>query len=540
MTKNVTIYDHLGRPVRRQQLSEELAAPTMAGVRTIWDNSIAAGLTPYSLGNLLQSAAQGDAHDYLTLAEEIEERDMHYACEISKRKLAVSRLPISVEAAGDDSGAVKMADAVRSLTKKGGFRGLLKDLLDGIAKGYSVAEIIWDRSSALWYPGRYAWRDPRFFTFDLVSRSEVRLLDDADMAQGIPLEPYKFIVHLPHIKTGIPIRGGLARVAAWAWICKSYTVKDWLAFAEVFGMPLRVGKYNSGAKQDEINILKMAVANLGSDAAAVIPESMLIELIERKGQGGENVFKILADYLDAQVSRLILGQTATTQGTPGKLGNEDAQVEVRHDIRDDDGEQLAETINRDLVKPFIDLNFGPQENYPQLLLQAPEREDVTVLTNALKELVPLGLEVDQSVVRDKLGLPDPAEGAKLLTTGQNQPPAESKSGQNSQCPACGAKALNFVSSDESPAATLDNLADNALAANCFDPMLGHVQDLMSTSNSLEEFRDGLLDIYADIDDSQLGNTMAAAMLTAELSGRFDSQKTAGAEKFPAHGIKNAK
>lgn len=523
MSDNVTIYDHRGRPVRRRRLGMELAAPTMAGVRGIWDNSIAAGLTPYKLGELLQSAAGGDAHDYLTLAEEIEERDMHYACEIGKRKMAVSRLPITVEAAGDSAHDVEMADAVRNLTRKRGFRGLLKDLLDGIAKGYSVVEIIWSRGE-IWQPASYAWRDPRFFTFDLESRSEIRLLDDADMGNGVPLEPYKFMVHLPHIKTGIPIRGGLARVAAWAWICKSYTVKDWLAFAEVFGMPLRVGKYGSGAKQDEINILKMAVANLGSDAAAVIPESMLIELIERKGQGGENVFKILADYLDAQVSRLILGQTATTQGTPGKLGNEEAQAEVRHDIRDDDAEQLAETINRDLVQPFIDLNFGPQENYPQLLLRAPEREDVAAITNALKELVPLGLEVDQAVVRDKLGLPDPAEGAKLLAASTaGRPTVEAASAQNSQCPACGAKALNSAAGEVSPGpgGTIDNLTGTALDANSFDPMLDQVRELMEAADSLEEFRDALLDLYADMDDSRLGSTLAAAMLTAELAGRFD-------------------
>lgn len=521
---DVTLYDHLGRPIRRQQLTKELAAPTMTGVRTVWDDTIAAGLTPYALGNLLVNAAQGDAHEYLTLAEEIEERDLHYACELGKRKLAVSKLPVTVEAASDDAKDVKLADEVRALPKKAGFRGLLKDLLDGIAKGYSVAEIIWDRSGRVWQPTRYAWRDPRFFVFDQVSRQEIRLLDEENMAEGIPLEPYKYIVHLPHIKSGVPIRGGLARVAAWAWICKSYTIKDWLALTEVFGMPLRVGKYGPNAKDDDINILKMAVANLGSDAAAVIPESMMIDLIERKSTSGESIFKVLAEYLDAQVSKLILGQTATTQGTPGKLGNEDAQAEVRHDIRDDDGEQLSETLNRDLVKPFIDLNFGPQENYPQLLLRAPEREDITILTTALKDLVPLGLEVEQSVVRDKLGLPDPAKGAKLLTPASQPPPvAPAQNRQTHSCPGCGA-AMNRDNAGQvegSPAETLGNLANTALAANSFDGLVEPMQKLLAEVNSLEEFRDRLLDLYSEMDDAALGQTMQRAMLAADLAGRFD-------------------
>jgi len=330
------------RPVT-PDLQKEIAAPSLTGIRTVWDNTVAGGLTPFKLASLLQGAESGDANDYLTLAEEMEERDLHYRCEMSKRKLAVAALPVTVEAAGDDTKDKMLADEIRALTKRPGFRGLLKDLLDSIGKGYSVAEIIWERG-AKWQPQRYEWRDPRFFTFDRVSRRQVRLLDEADMMEGIELAPYKFICHVPHLKTGIPIRGGIARVAAWAYLFKNYTVKDWIAFAEVFGMPLRVGKYQPGASKDDIAILKSAVANLGSDAAAVIPESMLIEFVESaKSTGGHELYNKLADWLDAQVSRGILGQTATTTGTPGKLGGDEAQSEVREDIRDDDAMQLAES-----------------------------------------------------------------------------------------------------------------------------------------------------------------------------------------------------
>ena len=151
------------------------------------------------------------------------------------------------------------------MVKLAGFRGLLKDLLDALGKGYSVTEIMWRRGGS-WQPESYEWRDQRFFTFDRESRRKIRLLDAANMAEGIELAPYKFIVHLPHLKTGLPIRGGIARVAAWAYLCKNYTVKDWLTFAEVFGMPLRIGRYQNGALKEDIQILKMAVANLGSDA----------------------------------------------------------------------------------------------------------------------------------------------------------------------------------------------------------------------------------------------------------------------------------
>jgi phage gp29-like protein len=512
-----TLYDHLGRPVQSSVLNKELAAPAISGVRTVWTNAVTGGLTPARLASLLQSAASGSANEYLTLAEEMEERDLHYRCEIGKRRLAVTSLPIVIESASDAAKDVQLADEIRALVQKAGFRGLLKDLLDALGKGYSVAEIMWQRGSK-WVPASYEWRDPRFFTFDRESRRQIRLLDPADTVNGIELAPYKFMVHLPHLKTGLPIRGGFARVAAWSYLCKNYAVKDWLAFAEVFGMPLRLGKYRAGTLKEDISILKMAVENLGTDAAAVIPETMQIEFVEAgkaSSSGGDSLFVKLADWLDTQVSRGILGQSATTQGTPGKLGSEDAQAEVRTDIRDDDAVQLAETINRDLVRPFIDLNFGPQENYPQLQLKAVKKDDLIVLTTALEKLVPLGLEVEQSVIRDKYGLPDPAKGARLL--GPQQPVAPVAVAGDVQTAANSMTAAK-PTADKHP---VQVLTDQALAATDLDPLMAPVKRLLAEVTSLEEFRDRLLGLYADMPVAELGILMQKAFVLADLAGRFD-------------------
>ncbi|MDD2467169.1 MAG: DUF935 family protein [Desulfobulbus sp.] len=196
------IYDYLGRPVKTQQLTREHAAPTLTGVRTIWNETVASGLTPQRLAALLRDAADGDHHAYLTLAEEMEERDLHYAAELGKRKLAVSRLPITVESATDKPSDKELADAVRTMIKGTGFRSLLKDLLDAIGKGFSVVEIMWATGSQ-WKPQRYEWRDPRFFQFDQAGHREIRLRDELDGFNGLELAPYKYLTHIHHGKSGI-------------------------------------------------------------------------------------------------------------------------------------------------------------------------------------------------------------------------------------------------------------------------------------------------------------------------------------------------
>ena len=279
MADEVRLYGPDGRPVRKRDLTREAGRPTLTGVRQTWRHeSVASGLTPRRLAAILRTADDGDGRqrDYLTLAEEIEERDPHYAAVLGVRKRAVSGLEPSVEAATDDAGDIELADAVRGLIQEPAFGELLDDCLDALGKGFSAVEIIWERG-AEWWPARYEWRDPRFFTFDREDGRTLRLLDEADSFRGLDLAPYKWIVHVPRLKSGLPMRGGLARLVAISYMVKAYTVTDWTAFAEVFGMPLRLGRYGPNATEADIHKLITAVANLGTDAAAVLPDSMRVE-----------------------------------------------------------------------------------------------------------------------------------------------------------------------------------------------------------------------------------------------------------------------
>src|SRR3546814_12737192 len=105
----------------------------------------------------------------------------------------------------------------------------------------------------------------------------------SDLTGPQPLTALKFIIHTHKAKSGLPIRGGLARVAAWAWMFKNFTLKDWVVFCETFGQPLRVGRYGPEASQKDRDVLFAAVANIASDCAAIIPKGMEIEFGRAEG-----------------------------------------------------------------------------------------------------------------------------------------------------------------------------------------------------------------------------------------------------------------
>ncbi len=522
------ILDQYGKPVRKNRLGKEIAAPGLTGVRSLWNfGQVATGLTPAGMASVLRDAAEGGDHDaYLTLAEEMEERDAHYSSVLGTRKRAVSGLPVVIEAATDDTRDVQMADEIRALLARSGTRAMMEDCLDGLGKGYAVVEIIWDRSSLPWVPARYVFRDPRFFQFDRLTRSELMLRDESDMMNGVALEPYKFIRHIPKLKSGIPIRGGLARVVAWSWMFKHYGLKDWMAFAEVFGMPLRLGKYRPGESQANIDILKMAVANLGIDAAAVIPEGMSIEFEELANTaGGADLFERLARFMDSQISKAVLGQTMTTDD-----GSSRAQAEVhdqvRTDLRDADAGQLAETLERDLVIPYIVLNHGPQKAYPRVCLREPESADVTVLSEALGILVPLGLRVEASEVRDKLGFSDPDPDAECLQPAPvAMPEAPPQAAQKDQA-MNRAEATRFTADQQA----LEDLVAGVVpeGAGAMAGIGREIDELIRRATSFEELRIMLADYLDQAGDDELQDGVHRSMVAADLWGRTQAGGEDGA------------
>ncbi|MCJ2050891.1 DUF935 family protein [Methylobacterium sp. J-070] len=410
-----------GRPVEVALFTGELAEPTAYGVRALPSLTVASGLTPEGLAALLRDADRGHARAYLTLAIEMQERYMHYRSQLQVRRLAFDNIAPSVSApAGCPTTIV---DAVIDLVNSAGFRGACSELQDAVPKGYAVVEPIWDYHRGMLRPVAYKHRDPRFFVFDRVDLTGMRLASDTDL-DGTPIADGVFLRHMPAIETGLPLRRGLARPVAWAFLVQSFTLQDWSAFAEIYGIPFRVGRYGPNATADDKRTLLRAVRNIANDGAAIIPIGMELEFQAVSGQHGEAVFGELIRYLDMQVSKVVVGQTMTADAaSSGSLAQAKVHNEVRLDIKRADGQQTAATVNRDLIPWFVAFNFGPQDQYPSVEFPVAEPEDIKAVSEAVARLVPLGLRVSQRQIRDKLALSEPEGDEELLRPAPAPAPA---------------------------------------------------------------------------------------------------------------------
>jgi len=256
------------------------------------------------------------------------------------------------------------------------------------------------------------------------------------------------------------------------------------------------------------------VSNLASDAGAVIPDSMRIEFEKAANTAGAGeFFEKLANWWDKQISKAVLGQTMTADDG-ASLSQARVHDEVRKDLLRADAKALASTLNRDLIRPFVDLNYGPGR-YPSLVIAVEEPEDTLALVDAVAKLVPLGLRVQQSDLRDKLGLPDPDEGAELL-----QAPAAP------MLPAFNrAENRDMSAPPRSPDIDReDQLA--ALLAREADPLVGQwieqIEALVNRAGSFEDIQDGLLALLPEMDADTFARVMQRALAVAGVAGMADA------------------
>ncbi len=538
--KPPAIVDARGRPmVRKEELSADVAGASIMGGRSIQTGHPADGLTPERLARILRQAENGDATAYLELAEQMEEKDLHYLSVLGTRKRAVSQLPISVEAASDDKEDEADAQLVRDWLERDTLQAEIFDMLDSVGKGYSVTEMVWDTGVQPWLPSRLETRDQRWFEFDQV---DGRTLRRKTSSGPVDLSPAKFIIHASPAKTGLPIRGGLARPVAWAYLFRNYAIKDWNRFNEAFGMPLRVAKYEGGT--DDANVRKMlrALIGLSSDFAAAFPKSADVEFING-AQGGDALFQTLAVYFEQQISKAVLGQTSSADATAGGLGSGQANEhgEVRGDIRDADAVGLAATLNRDVVVPIVALNRGVRKRYPRVRIGRPEAEDVKSYVDTVKAAVEMGVQVGIADFRKRTGITEPKPGEELLKpAAAGAPPAGREDGPRLPGPGKGARGLLAPlrrlggpnedgtasafsqpepADDEISRATAEALSDWEGLAR---PALAPVEQLVAGAQSLEEIRDRLAEAAAGMNVDELVERLAQSAFAARLAGDVDT------------------
>ena len=532
------IVDRYGNPIDKVVLTDPQTS-RLGWVTREFAEHPSRGLTPQRLHRILEDAEQGNLESQADLFTDMEEKDGHIFADMSKRKRALLTLDWSVEPPRKASAAEKaLAEEVNEwLLDLDGFEDLLLDALDGIGHGFAAQEIEWGRMGKLWYPQGFNLRPQRWFKTLHHDGNALRLRNSTP--EGEELLPFGWVTHVHKAKSGYLTRGGLHRILSWPYLFKNYSVRDLAEFLEIYGLPMRIGKYTTGASDKEKATLLRAVTEIGHNAAGIIPQGMAIEFAAAAA-GSHDPFEAMTNWCERTQSKAILGGTLTSQAdgksSTNALGN--VHNEVRHDLLVSDARQLEGTLTRDLIWPWIAINKGSIDprRCPRLKFDTREAEDLAVYAEALPELVGLGMRIKRSWAHEKLNIPEAADDEPVLAAARPdmmlppelRPEQKQKEEKSATAAASAQYRAVLVSGsgevDYPDQAALDATALPAEIINAgMDKVLAPVIAAIKDGADPEEAIAGLATAYPQMDDATLSELLARCLFVADIWGRVNGR-----------------
>jgi len=517
------IYDQFNRPIKPSQKAPFADLP-LAPMLDSYRDYVTASITPERMAAIFRKADSGDISQQCELFEQIEEKDAHIIGERGKRVNAISDVQFSLQPMSEDAQDIKIYEFLQDWYD--GFQqwnDTAVSMQDAVGKCFTGHWINWDTNLGL--PEKLTFvEQKRFLFYDETGYllNYPRLTTD-DNPNGIDIKPWELMFHRYNGQTGHPSRSGIYRVCAWMWLFKSYSIKDWVAFCETYGMPLRLGKYNPG-QSGERDVLLEALRQLGSDGAGVVPKGTEIEFesgISANASG--DLYQNLAKFANREMSKAITGSSQSGDSeTQGSFASDQTKNGIRLDLVKSDANAIASTFRNQILRPIVLFNFPPGAKVPKFNAIFEEKEDLKAKAETFSILSQMGGEISKKQFNEEFGLKEPESEDDFLRPPQPQPeqpekPIENKDDEEQKETKLNVPRGTIAKNNPKKKAAKDRLADE------IDPFMtaaiDNIRSYIMKAKSLEEIRDGVFNLFPNMKSSDIGKIMTEAMIVGELTGR---------------------
>lgn len=288
----------------------------------------------------------------------------------------------------------KPVDSINALIDSIGFEKLLRSIMSSIAWGYGAGECLFTSNafSFLDFPKKHIRPSTGIIAATQYSDEGVNI------REGYYLNTC--------VEYGEPNDLGLLLKAAQYVIYKRGGFGDWSQFAELFGMPFRVGTYD-GYDDGQRLKLEEALAKQGGAGWVVKPQGSNIEFIQNQTNSDGKLYDILVTACNKELSKVILGQTMTTED-----GASRSQAQVHQDV--ENGIFVADVarVRRILNSKFIPIlqAAGYDTKGGSFTVKNFGREKLSLkdLVEIILKLKSNGLPMDDDYLYETFGIPKPA------------------------------------------------------------------------------------------------------------------------------------
>lgn len=327
-------------------------------------------------------------------------RDDQCASTFSDRRLAVTSKEWQVDAGGDAPLDKQAAEFITEELNRIAWDRITDGMLYARWYGHAVAEAIYYTDGNLVRLADVKVRNRARFAYS--NDGGVWLLSETGKWERMPDRKF-WTINVGADNDDEPYGLGLAHYAYWPVFFKRNDLKFWLVFTEKFGSPTAVGKIPGGKWDDETlkDAVLDALLSFSSESAIVVPEEATVQLLEA-ARTGAGTYDELYDRMNAALAKVIVGQTASTEGTAGKLGSEGLRSQVRDDLVKADADLVCESFNRQIVAWLVEWNF-PGAKVPRVWRKVDPDEDLKIAADTDTSIKALGFTPSEEYIQGKYG-----------------------------------------------------------------------------------------------------------------------------------------
>ena len=202
------------------------------------------------------------------------------------------------------------------------------------------------------------------------------------------------------IEAGRPQDLGKYLKAAQQTIPKKNALAFWDAFAEIFGMPMRVAKTTTRDPKEWKRLERM-IQEAGSNLGMVTGMETEVQFVESGKGDAFNVYDKRIDRANSELSKLIIGQTMTIEDG-SSLSQSETHLEVFENLVEADRDMLRDIVNNKLLPRMVKHGFplkGLRFEWNDAVDYTPEQQV------AYETMIADRYEVDPSYFADKYGMP---------------------------------------------------------------------------------------------------------------------------------------
>jgi len=314
--------------------------------------------------------------------------DGHLRSVIDKRRRAVRAMPISFLKDGEE------VEAVSNFLNTSAFRQMLSDLNDHKFYGHTLVQC--------------DFTDEKL-KYDLIPRKHVMpefglvTINQGDTS-GIDYRSNPESGYV--IEAGGNRDLGLLVSAAQYVIWKRGCMGDWSELAELFGRPLRKGKYNPSDTAGKAALLQM-LANLGGAPYIAYPDGTDVTVDAAGSNLTGDIYQLLKAACNDEISKLIIGSTLTTDaGNKGARALGEIHERGEQDVFNEDCMDIMSILNNDFFR-LMELHGFPMAG-GEFFYQDTEELSRKVQLDMVKTIkIDLSVPVSDDYIYETFDIPKP-------------------------------------------------------------------------------------------------------------------------------------